>query len=282
MIRAYAKINLGLQIFRKREDGYHDIETILHPVDIYDEISINPSEDIRIACDHPDVPRDLSNLCCRAAELVQQAAHIERGAEIRLKKNIPVGAGLGGGSSDAAAVLNHLPRYWNLKLSSSLLRELAIQLGSDVSFFLHTGTARASGRGEILEYFPLELPYWIVIVHPNIRVSTAWAYESIRSSPSPNRIDLKEVLSENLRKPNVLAEELRNDFEPLVFREHEAIRRVKEALYRDGADFALMSGSGSAVFGLFEDEGRAKKIVNQLRKTYEVFLTVPYFVPKNG
>ncbi|MFQ5798509.1 MAG: 4-(cytidine 5'-diphospho)-2-C-methyl-D-erythritol kinase [Bacteroidota bacterium] len=282
MIRAYAKINLGLQILHKREDGYHDIETILHPVNICDEISFGRCDDIRVECDHPDVPTDSSNLCCRAAEILQQSLGIKSGVRIRLEKRIPVGAGLGGGSSDAAAVLKHLPRYWQVQGTSALVRELAVSLGSDVSYFLHPGTAKAMGRGEILEYFDFELPYWVVVVHPDIRVSTTWAYQNFRANPSAKRVDLKDLLVENRTRPNVLINRLRNDFEPIVFHAHELVMRAKEALYRGGADFALMSGSGSSVFGLFQDDVLAKDVVKLLQDTYQVFLTEPYFMPGDG
>lgn len=282
MIRAYAKINLGLQILRRRNDGFHDIETILHAVNIYDEISFVRSDDIRIECEHPEVPKDASNLCFRAAEVLRRSLGIATGVRIRLEKRIPVGGGLGGGSSDAAAVLKHLPRFWHAEVSPVVLRELAVSLGSDVAYFLRPGTAKATGRGEILEYIDFELPYWVVIVHPNIRLSTAWAYENVRVNPSVMPVDLKELLLENRAKPNVLVNKLRNDFEPLVFRTHEEVMRLKETLFRSGADFALMCGSGSSVFGLFQDGAYAKDVVKFLRGQYPVFLTEPYFTPEDN
>ena len=280
-MRAYAKINLGLQILGRREDGFHEIETILHPVDICDEISFENSEDICIECDQTDIPKDTANLCYRAADVLQQSLGIREGVRIRIKKRIPIGSGLGGGSSDAATVLKHLPHFWRVDVASSILRELAASLGSDVPYFLHFGTARATGRGEILEYFRCELPYWIVIVYPNIRIPTKWAYENFRAKPSISQIDLKKLLTESCTRANTLVDRLRNDLEPVVFGVHEAVARTKEVLYRIGAEFALMSGSGSSVFGLFKDEVTARNVVNHLKDQCQVFLSKPHFLPKD-
>ncbi|HEY4644057.1 MAG TPA: 4-(cytidine 5'-diphospho)-2-C-methyl-D-erythritol kinase [Bacteroidota bacterium] len=277
MIRAYAKINLGLQILGRRRDGFHDIQTILHPVDIFDEISFDRCDDVCVDCDNPEVPTGSSNVCVRAAAALRDSLGTKKGVRIELKKKIPVSAGLGGGSSDAAAVLNHLPRYWGIDVSPSALRQIAEMIGSDVPYFLRRGTALATGRGEVLEFLDFRLPYWVIVLFPGIPISTKWAYENIRPNPSVPVVDLKRLMLENRTRPNVLVNALRNDFEPLVFRTHETVMRAKESLYRGGADFALMSGSGSAVFGLFQDEVYARDIVNRLRDRYQTFLTGPNF-----
>ncbi len=239
MPKAYAKINLGLRIIRKRGDGNHDIETVLHPVNIFDSIKFeDENRDIVIECSDPTLPTDQSNLCWQAAEALRQETNVIRGVKIIIDKNIPIGAGLGGGSSDAALVLRELPKFWGVSVSGNRLHEIAASLGSDVPYFLRVGTALATGRGDFLEYFDFSLPYWIVIVYPNIRISTKWAYEQFKPNEYLKNIDLKQLLLENVDKPRVWVNKLRNDFEGIVFCAHEAVMRTKEALYVGGADFA--------------------------------------------
>jgi 4-diphosphocytidyl-2-C-methyl-D-erythritol kinase len=280
-INAFAKINLGLQILGKRHDGYHDIETILHRLDIYDVIEIRQSSSggIAVECTHPDIPAHSSNLCYKAAELFYSEVGEKPRLSIGIEKNIPIGAGLGGGSSDAAAVLLACNKLLGYPLGKETLRQIASRIGSDVPYFLHHGTAHATGRGDVLEYFDLELPYWIVLVYPNIHIDTAWAYRAYTPNSGVKRIQLKSIVSDNLMEPGVWVNSLRNDFEPVVFREHPVIMRVKEALVKAGADFALMSGSGSSVFGLYQDEKYAKEIADSLSNTYPVWLTRPFFSP---
>ncbi|MBI4811284.1 MAG: 4-(cytidine 5'-diphospho)-2-C-methyl-D-erythritol kinase [Ignavibacteriales bacterium] len=181
-LKAYAKINLGLRILRKRDDGYHDIDTVFHRVDLYDEIYLEPSSTIKVFSNESNLPTDEGNLCIRAAQLLREYSGIEKGVNISLTKNIPIGAGLGGGSSDAAATLIGLTKFWEVDVSQIDLYKLALQLGSDVPYFLKFGTAHATGRGEILDYFDINIPHWIVIVYPNIHISTAWAYQEIHNS----------------------------------------------------------------------------------------------------
>jgi 4-diphosphocytidyl-2-C-methyl-D-erythritol kinase len=280
-LRAYAKINLGLQILQKRVDGYHDIETVFHLIDLYDEIFFEPEScDITIDCSHPEVPLNQFNLCWRAADLIRRYCRQDRGVKIIFEKNIPVGAGLGGGSSNAALVLRELPKFWNIQVDEQALFTMALSLGSDVPYFLQPGTALASGRGEILEYFDLEMPYWIVLVYPNVRISTSWAYQNFRPHGDFKRENLKQILQDNIRNPQALAEKLRNDFETLVFATHTKIEEVKDMLYRSGADFALMSGSGSAVYGLYQTAQSAKDAAKSLGAKYQVFLSAAGFGTK--
>jgi 4-diphosphocytidyl-2-C-methyl-D-erythritol kinase len=279
MPRAYAKINLGLQIIGKRGDGYHDIETVLHPVNLFDTIELEPcGQEIVIESSDPDLPRDESNLCWKAADALRREANVASGVKIRIDKRIPVGAGLGGGSSDAALVLRELPSLWNVRMGEERLLEIARSLGSDVPYFLRSGTALATGRGDVLEYFDLSLPYWIVIVHPNIHLSSKWAYENLIPQKH-DHVNLRELLVENINRPSVWVDKIKNDFEELVFRTHEAVKHAKESLYSAGADFALMSGSGSAVFGLFQNELLAQDIVKTIGGNLSVFLTEPNFKP---
>ncbi len=281
-MRAYAKINLGLQILKKRDDDYHDIETVFHLIDLYDEIHFEAHEgDILLECDHPEVPKNSSNLCCQAADALRQRIGKRFGVKIILKKRIPIGAGLGGGSSDAGAVLRGLPKFWNIAVDEQTLHEIALSLGSDVPYFLRSETAVATGRGEILEYFDFALPHWIVVAYPKIPISTAWAYRNFKFNEYLKRENLKQLLLENISELRVWVNKFRNDFEPLIFRTHEEVMRVKESLYVSGADFALMAGSGSAVFGLFQKKSYAEEIAYILQKRYPVFLTKPNFRPKD-
>jgi 4-diphosphocytidyl-2-C-methyl-D-erythritol kinase len=280
MPKAYAKINLGLQIIGKREDGYHDIETVLHPVNLFDTIELEAcGHEITIESSDPNLPVDESNLCWKAAAALRKETNVTSGVKIRLDKRIPAGAGLGGGSSDAALVLRELPKIWNLKITEARLREIAISLGSDVPYFLRSGTALARGRGDVLEYFNLSLPSWIIIVYPNIHISSKWAYGHF-APKQQEHVDLKTLLVESIDRPSFWVDKLKNDFEELVFRTHEAVRRTKEALYAGGADFALMTGSGSAVFGLFQDEQSARNFVKATSGNLPVFLTEPNFRPE--
>lgn len=289
MVKAYAKINLGLHILRKREDGYHDIETVFHRVNLYDEITLEPSSTISLSCNDPGIPLDDRNLCVRAAQILQQACGTKLGARISLNKRIPAGAGLGGGSSDAAATLGGLLRLWNEHVDEHALREVAIQLGSDVPYFLNDGTAYATGRGEVLHYFTLDVPYWIVLVYPHLHISTAWAYENatVRGSQltgrtRPDRIRIKEALVENILDLRLLSAHLENDFEAPVFQAHPLVKEVREKLYGSGAGFAQMSGSGSAVYGLFKDGPSARRTVDDLGRSCAAFLTAPHFQPERS
>ena len=286
-LKAYAKINLGLRIIGKREDGYHNIETIYHRINLCDEIILEPSLSITIMCDNISVPSNENNLCFRAAKLLQQYCNIDSGVYIKLIKNIPVGAGLGGGSSDAAATLLGLVKIWNLGINKNKLHELALQLGSDVPYFLKEGTAYATGRGEILDYFKFDIPYWIVLVYPNINISTSWAYQSFYDSrfkrhesnlkPQTSKSSLKQILLSNIQRPQELNHLLHNDFEPIILHTHESIAYIKVSLYAAGAKFAQMSGSGSAVYGLFGSQQEVNSVLDKFGRHYQIFITAPNF-----
>ena len=274
-LRAYAKINLGLRILGKRSDGYHDIETILHRIDCYDELSFTKSETISLESDSPEVPPGEENLCIRAARLFISHTGAKDGAHIVLRKKIPVGAGLGGGSSDAAETLLGLNELWGLGMKPDELHPLAAQLGSDVSYFLREGSAYATGRGERLEYFGLKLPHWIVVLYPNIHVSTAWAYQQVKVERSDHTEILRDNFADNLRDAEKLRELIRNDFEPVVFRAHPELAKIKRTFYEHGAHFAQMSGSGSSMYALFESEEGARSVCEEMRGQGKLFLTRP-------
>jgi 4-diphosphocytidyl-2-C-methyl-D-erythritol kinase len=276
--RAYAKINLGLIVRDKRPDGFHNIETVFHTIDHFDEIELSESTAITVTSSDPDAPGGETNIAHRAAVLLQRRCGANRGATIHLRKRIPVGAGLGGGSADAAVVLRELPKVWSVSIDDRTLRDLALELGSDVPYFLGTGSALASGRGEQLEYFHLDVPFWVLLCHPKIHVSTAWAYANITASS--RQTDLRSIVLEGMSHPAGLARNLTNDFETVVFRRYPEVRRVKEQMLQGGAVFALMSGSGSSVFGLFRDEDSLRKVEHILSSLhYPTSRTRPHFSP---
>jgi 4-diphosphocytidyl-2-C-methyl-D-erythritol kinase len=278
-VQACAKINFGLFVTGRRPDGFHDIATVFHQVAVADTIELLPSTDIIIQSDDPAAPSDETNICHRTASLLQEALDTEEGVRCVITKRIPVGAGLGGGSADAGALLKALPAFWKRTADSRTLRALALTLGSDVPFFLGSGSAFATGRGEILEPLPLDVPFAILLCYPNIHVSTAWAYGQIvpRETPPP---DLRTLIPRGMKHNRLLREEVTNDFEPAVFAAFPAIGEVKQALQYAGAVFASLSGSGSTVFGLFPDVPAAEAAAREMTaKGYRTFITPPHFAP---
>jgi 4-diphosphocytidyl-2-C-methyl-D-erythritol kinase len=277
-LRAYAKINIGLNVLGKRSDGYHDLETVFHEIDCFDEIELERHEKVTMTADSILVPIDASNLCLSAANLLQKEKHVRQGVVIHLKKNIPIGAGLGGGSSDAAAVLCGLNRFWELKLSNNQLRSLAAQIGADVPFFIEGGTAYATGRGEILESFSLPLPFWIAVITPLVRISTAWAYSQLVPKRNGKASGLQTKLVKQISNPQKLISIIQNDFEP-VFKTYPELSSVKEKLNEMGAVFSLMSGSGSSIYGFFENDKKALAALSSFPKNYQTSITAPSFKP---
>jgi len=276
--RAYAKINLGLQIIRKRKDGYHDIDTVFHRIGLYDELTFSKRErGIGMTCTDAALPIDTSNLCYKAAALLLKEAGYDGGVFIELAKRIPYGAGLGGGSSDAACTLLALKEMLDLQIGDAQLRILGASLGADVPYFMGQGSAHAEGIGDILHYFDLTIPYWIVLGAPPVHVSTPWAYSQCTLNPELQTVQLRQALTEHIGEPAVLMDTVRNDFEPVVFNRYEEVRHIKETLLREGAVFALMSGSGSSVFGFYRDETTAQHSAELLGKNCFTFITPPDF-----
>ncbi len=278
MFRAYAKINIGLYVIERRPDGYHNIETVFHRIDLWDELAFDPSPAIEVSTTSPDVPGDASNICHKAARLLQDHLGVSAGVRISLRKQIPVGAGLGGGSADGAAVLRELPAFWGRVVDEQTLRRLALELGSDVPFFLGRGSAVASGRGEILDYFPLDIPFVILLCHPHIHVATDWAYGHITPGTAGKPADLRQAVLQGIREPSRLTQLLRNDFESVVFASHPEIADLKESMIRGGAVFSLMSGSGSSVYGFFPAIPDAERVAASLAaRGFRPSVTLPHF-----
>lgn len=247
------KINLGLRVLRKRADGFHDLETVFHPIPFNDIIEVTRSEQSPVTFTSSGIELDVApeqNLCMKACALLRQSFDLPT-LHLHLHKNIPSGAGLGGGSADAAFTLKLLNNKFNLGLSTEQLLDLALQLGSDCPFFIINKPCLATGRGELFE--PLDLSqlkdYKLALITPGIHISTAWAFGRLKiGNDGPS---LKEVISQPVGS---WKHDLVNDFEEVIFEEYPAIRAIKDKLYEHGAIYASMSGSGSAVYGLFEKE----------------------------
>ncbi len=257
-----AKINLGLWVGRKRADGFHDIVTIIAPVELADTIAISRTRTgIEVSCDSAEVPSGPGNLAHKAAAAFMQAARVNAGCRIRIRKRIPVGGGLGGGSSNAATVLAGLNRLFGRPLSPRRLRLIAASLGSDVPAFLVSGPCIARGRGEKLRR--IRLPRLeVLLCFPGFPVATAWAYAELDRLRGAGRGLTWPVISPKLlraalrrNEPDQVAAQLRNSFEPAVFRRHPALGRARELLLRHGALAASLSGSGSTVYGLVRTKG---------------------------
>lgn len=261
VLAAPAKVNLGLEVLRRRADGFHDINTLFAAVELHDDLHLRSRADGAILCTvegNPDLPSDRSNLCVRAAEELRlKLGDPALGLDIMLRKRIPIGAGLGGGSSDAAGVLMGAASLWGADPDDAGLPEIAAALGSDVPFFLMGGTARAGSRGEILEPLRVDLPYGVLLVNPGIHIPTPWAYRAVGRSGERSASDLPALLRAGLADPSLLRQGVVNDFEPAIFAAYPVLLELKERLYGRGALFALMSGSGSTMFGLFATEVEA-------------------------
>jgi 4-diphosphocytidyl-2-C-methyl-D-erythritol kinase len=270
-VRACAKVNLGLEVLRVREDGYHELRTLFQTIDLHDELVIRPRpRGLVVRCDHPGVPVDERNLALRAALELQRHAGVDRGAEIAITKRIPVGGGLGGGSSDAAAALLALDRLWGLGLGRAGLHRVARRLGADVPFFLVGGTALGLARGD--EVYPLhrQVNGHIVVIDLGRPVSTPAVFARVDRSLTPreNSNTIFRFVSsdlEGLRAFSILA----NDLEGAALEEApelaEQVERIRGILVRGGAALASLSGSGSSFFGLFDDGRRAQGALSALR-----------------
>ncbi len=271
-IRAPAKINLTLRIVGRRADGYHLLDTIMLPISLYDVVQIRKirslpereDRSIRVICDDPRVPDGEKNLAYHAAALLLKKAKRRDCVEIRIHKKIPVGAGLGGGSTDAAAVLVGLNRLFKLGYSARQLETIAVTLGADVPFFIQARPARARGIGERLSQIDGVPHWWVIILYPEFAVSTAWVYRKMSAKLTKLSANTSiAALLRNIEKDDKL---LINDLETVTLRRYPRIKALKSRLIRTGAAAALMSGSGSAVFGIFGSRQEAAIAFRRLRQ----------------
>lgn len=268
--KAPAKINLLLDVLRKREDGFHEVEMIMTMVDLADRLEMEelPRDQIVLSSQAGFIPLDEKNLAFQAAKLVKERYGVKQGVYIHLDKQIPVAAGLAGGSSDAAATLRGLNRLWGLNLGGEELERLGAELGSDVPFCIRGGTALATGRGEKLQ--PIQSPpqCWVILAKPPINVSTADVYGKLRANElkphqHPSLRNMLDAIA-NESFPDVCAS-LGNVLETVTLDRYPEVRQIKECMERLGADGVLMSGSGPTVFGLVSKEMKVARIYNGLR-----------------
>lgn len=265
-IRSYAKINWTLDVLFKRGDGYHELRTIYQTVSLHDRLLIGESsEAIEIVCEDPRVPCDETNLAFKAALLLREVTGTSKGARIEIEKRIPVAAGLGGGSSNAAATLLALIRLWQVEIDERELIQIAAKLGSDVPFFLTGGTALGVGRGE--EVSPIEQVHCehLLLVNPGFAVSTRDAYEKLSrltTSEAASIIPFALLAAKGISGLPLVA---RNDLEEPVLAAYPEIAEVKRRLMSLGARHALMSGSGATVFGVFDNSEMAGQAESELR-----------------
>lgn len=274
ILKSYAKVNLFLQVLNKRPDNFHNLLTIFERIGLHDEIILKPRRDslIRVICKDPAVPTDATNLCYRAADLLRKRFKLKKGVDIFIKKNIPVGAGLGGGSGNAATVLLGLNKLWKLNISKERLKGLGAKIGSDVAFFIYqVPFALGRGRGERIE--PIgglkKTRLWHVLVVPNLHVSTPLIYRKfdLYSKLTPQKQSAK-ILILALKKTHILrvSENLFNSLEATTIRLYPKVQRAKLELGKLGVNAILMSGSGSAVFGIVTSKKEAFFLYKKLAK----------------
>lgn len=264
--KAPAKINLTLDVLQKRPDGFHEVEMIMTTVDLADRIWLKPLDrGITIQSSERFVPNDKRNLAWQAADILRKKFDIRSGVEITLDKNIPVAAGLAGGSSDAAATLRGLNRMWELGLSLDELAVLGAKIGSDIPFCVYGGTALASGRGEKIQHLSVPPNCWVVLAKPPISVSTADIYGGldIQSIQHPDTAGMMDALAAS--DYEMMCKKVGNALEPVTMRLHPQVSVLKEQMLKFGADTVLMSGSGPTVFGLVEHESQVARIYNGLK-----------------
>ncbi|HWL25011.1 MAG TPA: 4-(cytidine 5'-diphospho)-2-C-methyl-D-erythritol kinase [Ureibacillus sp.] len=266
-VKAPAKINLTLDVLYKRPDQYHEVEMIMTTVDLADRVGLEIRNDglIKIASSNSIVPDDERNLAYQAAKLLKDTYGVKMGVSITIDKEIPVAAGLAGGSSDAAATLRGLNRLWQLNLSLDTLAELGAKIGSDVSFCVYGGTALATGRGEKIQQIPAPPTCWVVLAKPKIGVSTASVYGGLNLSEveHPNTKQMIKAIENN--NYDLMCNSLGNVLESVTFKLHPEVVMIKEQMKKFGVDGVLMSGSGPTVFGLIDSETRLSRIYNGLR-----------------
>ncbi|MCV9884629.1 4-(cytidine 5'-diphospho)-2-C-methyl-D-erythritol kinase [Metabacillus halosaccharovorans] len=265
--KAPAKINLSLDVLRKRQDGFHEVRMIMTTIDLADRVElvdISPNE-IRIVSHNRFVPDDQRNLAYQAAKLLKDRFNIERGVSISITKTIPVAAGLAGGSSDAAATLRGLNKLWKLGLTLDDLAKLGAEIGSDVSFCVYGGTALATGRGEMIQQIDPPPHCWVVLAKPTIGVSTADVYRNLnlQTVQHPDVDGMVNALHNNHYEK--ICSLMGNVLEDVTLRMHPEVANIKEQMKRFGADAVLMSGSGPTVFGLVQYESRLPRVYNGLR-----------------
>lgn len=281
-LKAMGKINLGLDVVRRRPDGYHEVRMVMQMVNFYDRITITKLDHpgIEVTTNLSFLPTNEHNIVYKAAALLTQQYHLERGVVIDLQKHIPVSAGMAGGSTDAATVLFGMNRLFKLSLSQAKLMELGVHLGADVPYCLLRKTALAEGIGEKLTTLPPMPECWILIARPGVGVSTRMVYETLDLSQVGEHPDIDGIIAD-IRGGDLygMAEKLSNVLETVTIPRHPIIEVIKDHMKQHGAVNALMSGSGPTVFGIFDSENTIRQAYSELKESglaKQVFLTRPY------
>ena len=280
--RAYAKINIGLDVLRRRADGYHEVKMIMQTVDIYDELVLERRKEpgIELRMDNSELPSGGDNLICRAADLLFREKKITEGVNISLTKRIPIAAGMAGGSADAAAALRGLNELFDMGYSLKELQALGVGLGADIPYCLAGGTMLSEGIGEILTPLPAPPAAHLVIAKPDINVSTAFVYGNLHADRLAWHPDIDGMIVA-LQKGDLdgITDRLGNVLETVTVKAHPVIEQIKELLRKQGAENALMSGSGPTVFGIFKEKetaARAAEAVERGRLAKQIFVTTFY------
>ncbi len=277
LYRSYGKINIGLRIVGRRKDGYHNLESVFQEITLFDEILIKKREaGIRIRTDCESLPTDENNLCYQAYQLLVKEHGLKDGVEIEIIKNIPIGSGLGGGSSNAATCLKAFNRMFELGLSRGELIRLAAQIGSDVPFFIVGKTALVKGRGEVVIPIRFLSDYHLLIVFPQVQVSTAFIYKNFEFALTKYKWNVKfEAVISRVRTLDDLSVYFSNDLEEVAGRFYPEIAEVRQKIWESGARFVSLSGSGSAVYGIFPMEVDLEPVRKQFVPRYRVYVAKP-------
>ena len=287
-LKAMAKINLGLDVVRKREDGYHEVRMIMQTIRMYDQIELEPTEapGIRVSTNLNYLPTNEDNLVYKAAKLLMDEFDVKNGLNIGLRKFIPVAAGMAGGSSDAAAVMVGVNRLFHLNLSQKELMERGVKIGADVPYCILRGTALAEGIGEKLTHLPPAPAGYVLIAKPGIHVSTKFVYTNLKANELESHPDIdgqiQAIRSGDLKK---VAELCGNVLETVTIPAYPVIEEIKDVMKKGGALNACMSGSGPTVFGLFDDREKAKAVYENLyggELAKQVYLTTFFNNRKSG
>ncbi len=270
-LKAYAKINVGLRITGQRDDGYHSIKTLYQTVNIYDEVKLNLKDEqgVTFNWQGEKVPDGDDNICSKAANSFFEFIGEEKGVNIELEKTLPVGSGLGGGSSDAACVIRGLNELIDTKLSLKNMEDIASELGADIPFFIRGGCQYAEGIGDELSPGELSEEWVLLLVVPDIHIDTSWAYQGIHPLSLTRNINDVNLASFPHNGDAKNRKMFRNDFEPLVFSKYPEIGEIKKSLLKSEAEFASLSGSGSAVYGLYETTEMAEKAMKLVSREYK-------------
>lgn len=274
-VNAYGKINLSLDVLRRRPDGYHEVKMVMQQINLKDIVTIEEinEEMVLIESNNPNVPTDSSNLVYKAWKLLSQRFGIKKGIRINIEKNIPMAAGLAGGSSNAAAVLKGLNTLWDLKLNQQELMDLGLNIGADVPYCILGGTALAEGIGENLTKLPSFKDKHVLLANPGISVSTAYVYQNLdlkRINKHPNTEELIKAIKED--DMNLLSNNMVNLLETVTIKEHSIINEIKSTMIQHGAFGSLMSGSGPTVFGLFNDKKALSKCMEKLKQFVDIVI----------